>query len=1253
MTPKSQTSTLGGNDTQQQVRPPTSTTSSTSAGHGSNDESSSGGVQLLPVGGGGDGYEAGRTVPLSPTVNRVKELKLANALHSVNKLQFHSIGLVGREKEQQLLNECLERLVVNNHNHEYQRQQQEQQQQEQKQKNSRHLELVLISGTSGVGKTSLAYSLKDVVVSKKYKGTFVSAKYDATFKDNQPFSGIGATCNELCKEILKRSRSQCTTTTTTTMATTPKPPQNNSNGNNTTITCGDDDDGVGDDVNPFLASVRKEIFENIDKSQIELLETIAPLLHMVAYGTSTTTNSNNINNDNNSHDNNNIQEGDSYTKEEVTTTAAVNTNRKPRREQQKQQSRRTLRRIPRRSVKKEDKNSEVRSIDTLSTGAAGRSSTGMDAKSAKEVLVMALRRLFRILTSRLDLVTVLLDDLQWADAPSLEMVEEILQDQDITNLLLIGSFRSDEVQEHHVCAKMIRNLKMKAGDGGGGFNMNEISVANLSLESVGTYINELLSISDPAKTTQLSSICHRRTLGNVFYIQVFLNSLRDSSLLQFNTGSFQWVWDEGNIEAETAATDNLISLLKSKMNKFRDDFLLLLKIASCLGNTFDRHVLQLLWEKCEKAPTDKLDSLIEIAVEEMFFEKSVNNSDMSTSSSELMLSSTSYRFVHDKVQEAASSLIPLEEYEIFRTKVGTCLYQELEEDDFDRMIFVVTDLLNTREGVHNDDDNGLRTELASLNLKAAVKSMDLSAFVNAARYVEMGLKHMNPSTLWEDHFILALQFHTIGAEAEAYIGNSAMADRYCTEVKRQPKATPYDKLRVYKILIDQLHGSGKFDESWTASLDLFQELGFTIPKNKSMQRMKANAYLRETKNQYLPTIEQIDSMGYLSDHNIKETMAFFMQAAAKTVMAGETSAYVLLTSKCIRLTKKHGLSEFSGSAFASFANVLMHIFGDWATAIKVAEAALAIQSRLNSNYTLASTIYKTNRFVLGWTKPLKGCWNSFMEAYRLGMLSGNIEASTCAIWNAIMSQFYSGSTLQCVLDDLKIYLAQMNALKNKHMGSQMRTLMQLVLNLIGDDESNPNTTLMQGSAFDEVNDTLPKINYLKTWICYACIHFGEYEKGADVALEVGDSFYRTVQGGAVFGFESFPRALCLYAHARRTRQKKFIKAARDVRQNLNSWVKKGGINLLHQLLILDAEEAAYRGNVEHAKSNYTKALTTASRGGFLQDAGLANERYASYLLAIDPNSSDATYHYNESIRYYSEWGSNRRVAMLQEKISQQ
>ena len=135
-------------------------------------------------------------------------------------------------------------------------------------------------------------------------------------------------------------------------------------------------------------------------------------------------------------------------------------------------------------------------------------------------------------------------------------------------LMVIGSYRSDEVQEHHICAKMIRNLKMKAaaaaaaatsddgGGGGGGFNMNEISVANLSLESVGTYINELLSISDPAKTMQLSSI---------FAIDGRSEKcLLHSSFLKFvtgfvpvtnsNTGSFQWVWEEGNIEAEAAAT---------------------------------------------------------------------------------------------------------------------------------------------------------------------------------------------------------------------------------------------------------------------------------------------------------------------------------------------------------------------------------------------------------------------------------------------------------------------------------------------------------------------------------------------------------------------------------------------------------------------------------------------------------------------------------------------------------------------------
>jgi predicted ATPase len=1030
----------------------------------------------------------------------------------VDKLRFDSTELVGRQKETELLFGCLEQAAVGDSCSDIHR-------------NSKCV--VFLQGESGVGKTALALTVKDPV-RRRFHGAFVSAKYDANFRDNQPFSGIGAVCNGLCKDLLRRKTAK-------------------------------------EDV----LYIRQKLFDSIDKSHIELLEAIVPRLHIFT------------------------------------------------------------------SVRDAD-DKETADVDLNHIG--GNRLDFTDPKSAKEILHIAMRRVIRILASRLKVVVMLLDDLQWADVPSLRLMEEILDDQEIKNLMFIGCYRSDEVDHSHLCAKTIRNLK-DSERARGNFSITEITVSNLSLDSVESYLSELLAVnhrSDRERTRGLAGICHRRTMGNIYFIKVFLMSLQDSSLLNFNLNGFQWEWNESNIEAETSATDNVIHLLTSKMNKFPEELLLLLKITSCLGNMFSIEILSLIWENTaltanSNTSGDTLESLLQLAVNEMLLEV-VSNCSW-------------YRFVHDKVKEAASSLVPREEHESFQANIGTCLLENLKENELEAMIFVVADLLNSQMHMPN--------EVASLNYRAAKKSMDLSDFASAAHYVDCALQHLDKTKVWDDHFVLALQLYTIGAESEAYTGNIEKSECYCDEVLHS-KATPVEKMRVYRVLIDQLRAALKYEESWALSLAIFNDLGFQYPTNEALLRLKAHFYLRETKKHFLPTNLDILAMPFVSDYTIRETISFLVQAAAKTIGVGNTSVYILIICRCVRLTKIHGLSEYAGSAFASFANVLMHSFGDWATAVKTAEAALAIQARLQSNYTKTSTILKANELVFAWAKPLRGSWSGLMEAYRLGVLSGNLEGGTLAVYKAILCQFYAGSSLDCVLEDLHIYIPQMEALRAMNIFCLMRILLQLILNLISavNDNSNQNTTVLIGSVFRE-SEVAELGSFVKLffnhWICYACMHFGEYSKGAEIALEMGDIIYRKGQGAAHFGFVTFPRGLNLYAQARLTRRPKYAKAAAKVRRNLRQWVKQGGVNFFHQLLILDAEDAALRGSEALAKQKFSKAVSVAARSGFIQDAGVANERYALYLISIG-KTSDAQYYLNESILCYTKWAAHRKVTMLRKTM---
>ena len=153
-----------------------------------------------------------------------------------------------------------------------------------------------------------------------------------------------------------------------------------------------------------------------------------------------------------------------------------------------------------------------------------------------------------------------------------------------------------------------------------------------------------------------------------------------------------------------------------------------------------------------------------------------------------------------------------------------------------------------------------------------------------------------------------------------------------------------------------------------------------------------------------------------------------------------------------------------------------------------------------------------------------------------------------------------------------------------------------------------------------------------------------------MALEMGDAMFKMWSGASFFGFDPFSRALCLYATGNETRQSKYLFAAKKVRSKVSEWVRSGAINLVHQLLILDAEDAAAKGFHNDARQAYEKAIAASVRGGFLQDAGIANERYATYLLTVGLER-DARYYTREAIRYFSEWGAARKVQQLRQRYS--
>jgi predicted ATPase len=342
--------------------------------------------------------------------------------------------------------------------------------------------------------------------------------------------------------------------------------------------------------------------------------------------------------------------------------------------------------------------------------------------------------------------------------------------------------------------------------------------------------------------------------------------LEEEGMLDFNLGLFQWKWDLSEIERETAAAANVVDLLKEKMNKQTGEVFSLLQLASCLGSPFDESIIFVAWEALGKTRNrgswestsdedetfhtrDKLKQLLGEAIDESFLE---------------VYGESHYRWVHDKVREAAMSLVTEEKMQAFRLDLGQILLLELSETELKAVIFVVANLLNAKEV----SDPAKRIKFAELNLNAAEKAKELSAFESSAKYGEKGIGLLAPDR-WTSQKDLSLKMYSICAEAHYSNGNVAEMQKYCDEVLHQNDIPILDKMRVYHCMLTTMGNGGRALEALKLSINVLSKLGCKFPRNSASQMGKVIYWLGKTK---LPSEGEIAELPLMTDPTHKACM---------------------------------------------------------------------------------------------------------------------------------------------------------------------------------------------------------------------------------------------------------------------------------------------------------------------------------------------------------------------------------------------
>jgi len=819
------------------------------------------------------------------------------------------------------------------------------------------------------------------------------------------------------------------------------------------------------------------------------------------------------------------------------------------------------------------------------------------------------------------------------DASSVELLQVLALNRESQNLMIIGSYRSNEVFAQHTISKSLQYLRERENDHN--FTMTELSLQNLSGQEVNQYLMDLFEITDPAETERLAMVCHKRTLGNPFFVETFLKTLEEDNLLTFNEESLKWSWDYSAVEHVSAVTQNVAGLINDRMRRnLNEDMRYLLLVCSCLGNVFHRKTLKIIWLEIMKTSLPK--HLLRAAVKQLFL-TTIEVDDK-------------LRFCHDAIKEAAVSLISISEYDQMQRDIGTILNKALAEDEKEENIFVLANLLN--KGAGKD------IEVAKLNLRAAARAKELSAFSSAAAFASHGIKRLPPER-WDGRYTLDLsvELYSIGAESERCVGNVMQAKIYCNAILQQPRVSLQQKMRVHRVMIEILEHDNIFAEAVDYCLDALDSVGCSFPRKSLAQGIAALAAAKQAKDEkYIPDANALEKLSLMTEPARCHGMELMHAASSPAFFAGNKMLVFLLCSRRIRWTVKYGLHATSPPAFAVMGGIFMHAFGDWERGQALAYLSLAMLTKLRAlgvKVSEPNTHVRVNFFIASWTNPPRLMVKPYQDVYKAALLHGDVDSACRTLVNLAHCLLFAGKELATVAEECGSYLQQIEDFKYDKWAEVFRLVWQTVLNLI----SSENTTVLTGMVNNEEqflsdpSDKVQRNHMVHFYRRLLCAFFGEYRQGAEDSIKWGDEFMKMFPG-VYFGFDVFYQAVSLYATARATKQRRYRKRAEKLRTMIGVWVKKGAPNHAHQLHILNAEHAALAGatNKTEVVELFEKAIADATRGGFLQNAALAGERFADYLLSVG-DQLQAQRQMKEAIDRYSEWGAMRKVEMLKEKHS--
>jgi PAS domain S-box-containing protein len=842
----------------------------------------------------------------------------------------------------------------------------------------------------------------------------------------------------------------------------------------------------------------------------------------------------------------------------------------------------------------------------------------LPAQDAKARFQLVLRRFIDLFARAQHPLALFIDDLQWLDAATLELLQDLLTQSDVRHLLLIGAYRDNEVGPNHPL--MTRLEAIHRSDA----TVSEIVLAPLSSSDLTQLVADSLHC-EPAQVAALVHLIHEKTGGNPFFAIQFIAALAEENLLSFDRNERCWRWDIDRIRAK-GYTDNVADLMVGRLNRLPVATQKALQHLACIGNSADIGTLCLGCEASEDRVHADLSEAVRLDL--------------------VMPLGGSYEFAHDRIHEAAYSLIPDELRAETHLKIGRLLAAHTPSSRRDEAIFEIVNQLNRGVALVTSRDE--REQMAELNLVAGRRAQAAAAYSSALSYITAGLALLSDDC-WQRRHDLIFALELAHAQCEFVAGAVVEAEERLHLLSARA-ATTVEKATVACLRVDLYMSIDQSDYAVIVGLESLQSLGIEWPPrptDKEAGREYENIWSRLGSRR----IEDIIHSPLMTDPTSLATLDLLIRVAVPAFFAS-SHLFALAVCRAVNLSLAGGNSDASCIAYELFAMLAGPHFGNYDAGYRFGRLGCELVERPELKRFQART-YETFGFVVPWTKHVRSGRALLVRSFEIANRSGDITYSGYACGQITTNYLMAGDALA---------ETQKEAEKSLEFAEKVRfgLIVGWVTGQLGLVRTLRGLTNRFGSfdeeGFDEYDFehhlasnpalALPECWY---WIrkLQARYFAGDYAAAMYAASKAQPMLWTSMsllETAEYHFYDALTHAACCDSAAADKRQE-HLQTLSERRQKLEVWAQNCPENFENRAALVSAEIARIEGRALEAEHLYEQAIRSARANGFVHNEALANELAARFYGARGFDKIASTYR-RDARSCYLNWGADGKVRQL-------